>query len=134
MKVCALPIAFAFSATLAMAQAPQAPQAPQIPAHNCDPKPVFPAAGGIHSEARMSAFQANVTKYDACIKAYLAQRNASVKENESAAKAAMAEVKAVVDKHNAAMKAHEAAARAAVEEYNAVMTQLKKDQEAARPQ
>jgi len=115
MKRTALALALAFCATSALAQAPAAPAAP-VPAATpaisvtpakCEPKPVYPGVKVMQDDKKREAFSLVLKNYQDCVKAYVAERKATVEANN-------------------------AAIRAAVEEHNAVLTKFREDQEAAK--
>lgn len=106
MKRILIATGLALGSLAALAQAP-APAAPEIPPFNCEPKPVYPGIDKIKSEKDIDNLKAMVKKYQDCVKAYVAERNAT-------------------------SKAHTEAGNAAVRDHNATMKKFADDQEAAK--
>lgn len=102
MKRTALALGLALGATMAFAQAPA-----DVAKHKCEPKPEYPGRLGMTVETTRKLFDRNMKAYETCMKAYLEERKAVIKANETAASAA-------------------------IDEYNGVMSAIRKEQEAAR--
>ena len=110
MKHAVLALACAFAATAALAQAPAtAPAAPavEMPKPKCDPVPEYPGRLAMSVESKRKVFERDMKNYETCMKAFLEERKAVIKANETGA-------------------------NAAIEDYNATMKKIREEQEAAR--
>lgn len=81
-------------------------QSTEVPKHNCEPKPAYPGAKAMKSDADVKAFEAQMKAYKECIVAYISARKSSA-------------------------KAHEVAENSAAREYNETMAKIRSDQEAS---
>jgi Spy/CpxP family protein refolding chaperone len=105
MKHTLLAAAFALGATVAVAQSPApATPLPDVPKVKCEPKPEFPGRNASPNQRRN--FDKELKDFGECTKAY-------------------------VDERQAAARANQTAAQAAIDEYNAIISQINKDREAA---
>lgn len=86
----------------ALAQAPATPaEPPPVPSHACV-KPEFP--GRVAPQPKLRRWQADFRAYVDCMKAYLAERNASIDAQAAKAKAAVDEINASVAEYNETVK------------------------------
>ena len=77
----------------ALAQVPATSAVPPVPSHTCV-KPEFP--GRVAPQPKLRRWQADFRAYVDCMKAYLAERNASIDALAAKAKAAVDEINANV--------------------------------------
>ena len=88
--------ACSFGAATAYAQQSAAPtNAPSVAPPKCEPKPEWP--GRLATDSRKKLFDRELKQYKDCMNAYLDERKAALKANETAANAA-------IEEHNAVMK------------------------------
>ena len=73
-------------------------QTPDVPKLKCEPKPELPGARMMEEVSVRKRFQADLEIYKKCMTAYLDERKAVIKANETAANAA-------IEEYNATMKA-----------------------------
>jgi hypothetical protein len=112
MKHAALALACAFATSAALAQAPAAaPAAPvvEMPKPKCEPVPEYPGRLAMSVESKRKGFERDMKNFETCMKAFLEERKAIIKANETGA-------------------------NAAIEDYNTVMKKIREEQEAARAQ
>lgn len=84
------------AAVPAAAQAPAA--ASEVPKMKCEPKPEFPGRLAMQSDSRRRTYERELKGYQQCVTAYVEERKAVIKANESAAQAAIEEHNAIVKK------------------------------------
>jgi hypothetical protein len=83
---------------LAQAAAPEAPKvAVEAPQPKCEDPGAFPGRVGMQTEDRRNKFIKGVETYKTCMMAFVEERKAVIKANETAARAA-------IDEFNARMK------------------------------
>ena len=82
------------ASTLSVAQTPP----PDVPKLKCEPKPELPGARMMEEPSVRKRFQADLDTYKKCMTAYLDERKAVIKANETAANAA-------IEEYNGTMKA-----------------------------
>jgi len=101
MKRIALAVAFLLAASAALAQGVE------VPKPKCEPKPKYLGFKMMQDKSVKRLFDSDLKKYQECMKAYTAEREAAI-------------------------KAHTAAGNAAIDEYNATMKELEEAQKASR--
>jgi hypothetical protein len=82
-------------------------QAPEVPKAKCEPKPVYPGPKAMQDAEKTEALQKQLKDYQECIRAYIAERRATIQANDTAM-------------------------RAAAEEHNTVISKVRADQDAAK--
>ena len=101
MKRIALAVAFLLATPAALAQGVE------VPKPKCEPKPKMLGPNMMRDRTVKRQFDSDLKKYQECMKAYIAEREASI-------------------------KAHTAAGNAAIEEYNVTMKELADAQAAGK--
>ena len=100
MKKTVIALALCMAAFPAAAQTPPAAPVVDAPKPKCEEPPQFPGRVGMQMEDRRRRFERGLEAYKTCVLAFVEERKAIIKANETAARAAIEEFNARMKKYN----------------------------------